>query len=506
MIRVFLLLSLFLFGTEYSIAQVEIKEDLRILFVGNSKVGSEGGLQHHFRRTIERLPDSTGIHTDWIAMYNRADLSEMMTTDLLHRIETGDDDLLIVQSGPEKAMAEILEKSRKANKEIIFFSEWEDNPFLSGNTWREFSEKTIFSHKSLSQFSREENVPIAPTGLVFHDVLKEIKQGNLRDDFLFVPESSVQNDLGVYVNIASLLAVLEGGVPDVIPMWDPFADDLLQEILAVARQSINRWNDGSFMTLDQDADIKSDVSHNYAFDFATSPAWDPVLKKENRLFYIGNSFIGTEGGLENHFPRVLQEVNAPFSIRTRSRIFWGQRLSRMFQPDIVDQIHNEDEEIIIVTSGSRIYLDSFYQEIQKADKQMLVHMTWGRNPTINDGGMESYREQTMDIVRTCRNFEDERNAQVIPCGLIFYSLLVDPPDIDEELRLDWMFMQENIHQNHLGTMINLAAHFSIMTGLSPVGLPMWDPYPPALVKALQERVWEVVRVWKAGEEMSIFGS
>jgi hypothetical protein len=60
-------------------------------------------------------------------------------------------------------------------------------------------------------------------------------------------------------------------------------------------------------------------------------------------------------------------------------------------------------------------------------------------------------------------------------------------------------MVENIHQNHLGTMANIAAHYGVLTGQPPIGLPMWDPYPPDLVKALQMRAWEIIQDWKKGE-------
>jgi len=46
-------------------------------------------------------------------------------------------------------------------------------------------------------------------------------------------------------------------------------------------------------------------------------------------------------------------------------------------------------------------------------------------------------------------------------------------------------------------MVNAATNYAVMTGRSPVGLQMWDPYPPELVKAVQERAWQIVLDWKA---------
>ena len=127
-------------------------------------------------------------------------------------------------------------------------------------------------------------------------------------------------------------------------------------------------------------------------------------------------------------------------------------------------------------------------------------MTWGRNPTINDKGMDGYKKGTLEIAELCKAFERDMGVPVVPCGLIYYDLIVNPPVLrDATLRKDWVFMEENIHQNHVGTMVNVAAHYAVMTGRSPVGLPMWDPYPAELVRAIQERTWDIVRKWKRGE-------
>ena len=128
-------------------------------------------------------------------------------------------------------------------------------------------------------------------------------------------------------------------------------------------------------------------------------------------------------------------------------------------------------------------------------------MTWGRNPTINKEHMTGFEKETNSIVQEMKKFERENNIPVIPCGLIFYDLIADPPS-GFSLRVDWPFMVENIHQNHLGTMANVAAHYAILVGRSPIGLPMWDPYPKKLVKKLQKRVWQLVQEWKH-EKLSV---
>jgi hypothetical protein len=172
----------------------------------------------------------------------------------------------------------------------------------------------------------------------------------------------------------------------------------------------------------------------------------------------------------------------------------------MFTDEVKGNIRAGDEDVVVVTSGPRVYLDSFYREVSAAQKKMVVHMTWGRNPTINEQGIEGYKKSTLEIAEVCKAFERDTGVPVVPCGLIFYDLVVNPPALkDNRLREDWVFMEQNIHQNHIGTMVNAAAHYAVLTGRSPVGLPMWDPYPQELVAAIQQRVWEIVNKWKMGE-------
>jgi hypothetical protein len=222
-----------------------------------------------------------------------------------------------------------------------------------------------------------------------------------------------------------------------------------------------------------------------------------LLEDGDHLFYVGNSFIGSEGGLNNHFRRMITSASPPLTISDTSLIFWGQGLNRMYTGDVVREIESGGSDIVVVTSGPVEMLNRFKTAIEPTGAQMAVHMTWGRNPTINEGGLASFREQTQNLVVTMREFEHETGIPVVPCGLIFYDLVVDPPDV-AGLRLDWVFMGENIHQNHIGTMANATAHYAVLTGRSPVGLPMWDPYPPELVQAVQERAWHIVKEWKAG--------
>lgn len=479
-------------------AQGILSDGQKILFVGNSMVGSEGGLHHHFRRTLKRMEHPVTVSTDWIAMYDKPTLSEMLTDALRKRIEEGDDNIIVVQSGAVNDLQSFADLIAKFNKKMVVFGVWPDNPFLDGNSFAGFSAETSRQYGQLKTFEMDRSVLVAPCGMAFQDLLAQRPDTQLRSDFLFTPGGSVQNDLGTIVNVAMLYAVMSGKSPVGLPVWDPFPKKLVGEIQARVYETYKKWKKNN-LAITPYKDQRHRLQATKA-DVGQVPAWEPLLKNNSRIFYVGNSFIGTEGGLENHFPRLLTEIRSPYNVKTRSRIFWGQGLPRMFTNEVRDQIRQGEEDLIVVTSGQRAYLDSFYHEISAARKKMAVHMTWGRNPTLHKDGMGGYRESTREIVEASRAFEQETGIPVIPCGLIFYDLVANPPALkDISLRQDWVFMEEDIHQNHIGTMVNAAAHYAVLTGQSPVGLPMWDPYPEELVKAVQQRTWDIVKKWKKGE-------
>lgn len=496
--KVYLVTALLVFQLTQSYTQGILAEGQKILFVGNSKVGSEGGLQNHFRRTLERMEKPLTVQTDWVAMYDKSSVAEMLTDDLKKRIEEGDDDIVVVQSGAIHDLEIFAELIKKSGKKMVVFGIWADNPFRGGNSFEGFTREVSQQYSQLKAFEASHDIPVAPCGLAFQNLLSQKPTPLLRDDFLFTPEGSVQNDLGTLVNVAMLYTVMTGRTPVGLPMWDPFSKKLINEIQSQVYDVYKSWRKDEIAIKPQKVKFRpQNVSKRVVTE---RPAWEPLLKANSKIFYVGNSYIGAEGGLENHFPRLLAEISSPFKIETKSRIFWGQGLPRMFTDDIKSQIRQGEEDLIVVTSGPRVYLDSFYHEISSARKQMVVHMTWGRNPTIDQEGMQGYKRGTQEIVEISKAFERETGIPVVPCGLIYYDLVTNPPAFkDISLRQDWVFMEQDIHQNHIGTMVNAAAHYAVLTGQSPVGLPMWDPYPEELTKAVQQRVWDIVRKWKKGE-------
>jgi hypothetical protein len=466
-----------------------------VLFIGNSKVGSEGGLQNHFRRTLTRADPPLSIQTFWPGMFNRPTLKDMYTEEVTERIQTGTDDLVIVSSGSVEAMKQFADLIRDAGKQMVLYATWAENPYLEEKGWAAFREATRLHMEQVKKFEKAEQIPVVSSGLIYYDLLADPIPFGLRQDYLFVPGSSVQNDLGTMVNVAALYAVTTGRSPVGLPMWEPFDPELVRAVQERVWTIVRDWKNGKINL--KPIPERSSITGRSPQMSTELSQWPALLKDGDSVYYVGNSFIGSEGGLENHFPRLLSQIKPAMDISTSSIIFWGRGLQSMYTDEVREEIATGRHEVVVVTSGPPDLLKKFHRDIEAAGSRMAVHMTWGRNPTINDGGLTSFREQTIRIVETLQQFEKETKVPVIPCGLIFYDLIVDPPAING-LRLDWVFMIENIHQNHIGTLANAAAHYAVMTGRSPAGLPMWDPYPEELVKAVQERAWKIVRDWKAG--------
>jgi hypothetical protein len=477
---------------------VLLRDGDTILFIGNSYVGSEGGLENHFRRTVAKAVPPLTVKAYWPAMYDKAALAEMYTDEVAQWIPTGDAGIVVIQSGANAAMQRFADLVKGSGRQLIILGTWADNPALADGGWDAFRSATQADAERVRAFEKQGGAPVVPCGLIYYDLLADPPPfDGLRPDFLFVPGSSIQNDLGTLVNVAALYAVTTGRSPVGLPCWEPFPDSLVRAVEERVWRIVQDWKAGKVK-------LKAAPRHLpprpalHMEGAGDQPAWPAILNDGDRIFYVGNSFIGNEGGLDNVLRRLVARAVPPLTITNSSQIFWGRGLGSMYTDDVLQEIRSGRDNVVVVTSGPADLLKQFHDEITRAGGRMMVHMTWGRNPTINDGGMASFREQTVRIVDQMQQFGRDTGVPVAPCGLVFYDLIVDPPDV-AGLRPDWIFMSENIHQNQIGTMANAATHYAVMTGRSPVGLPMWDPYPPELVKAVHERAWRIVQDWRAGK-------
>ncbi|MDR2497963.1 MAG: hypothetical protein LBD28_00795 [Tannerellaceae bacterium] len=463
-----------------------IVEGTKILFVGNDNVGSDGGLNNHIRRSLAAASAPLRIEADWIGMYDKPSLEDMFTDSLLRRIETGSDDLLVVTSGSSDAMLRFAALAKTHKRKIIFFQAWAKNPLVDSGGMKGFRDRSLEEARRMKALEREHGLRIVPVGLIYYDLIVDpVRFWTLREDYLFTPGSSVQNDLGILVNVAAIYAAANRQSPVGLPSWDPFPSELVRAMQERVWRISREWDAGI-------VNLKP-IPDKYA-----EPLWTPLVQNADSILFIGNSYIGSEGGLDNHLSRMSQQMNPPLRLNVKSIIHWGQGLGRMYNDSVLKEIATGGKQLVVVTSGPNELLLKFAEAISKAGSKMMVHMTWATNPTLNENDLIAYRERSQRLAEQMKAFETTTGIAVAPCGLVFYDLLIDPPAVEGGLRLDWMYMEANIHQNHIGTMINAATHYAVMTGRSPVGLPIWDPWPPKLVREVQERAWKIVKEWKAG--------
>jgi len=487
-----LLLGALLFGLSAcrpAEAESPLQDGDSVLFLGNSKIGSEGGLHNHVRRTAAKATPSLRIETAWFNAYGAQSVADLLTDEAKARLRSGNDKLVVLQSGEPEGMKQVAALCREANRPLAILMAWPDQ-YRSIDTFRR---EVAASLPVVQQVATETGAKVIPSGLLYYDLLAAPPAKGLREDWLFVPGSAVQNDLGTLVNVAATYAVATGRSPVGLPCWEPFPTELVEAIEARVWQVVQDWQAGH-------AELRplpdTTLSEAQRVPASEAASWPAVIGDGQSLYYVGNSFIGTEGGLDNHFRRMLAITTPPWQLRNRCDIFWGQPLDRMATNAVMRQIAEGKHDLVVVTSGNVEVLNRFKTAIDAADSKMAVHMTWGRNPTINQGGVAAFREQTIQIVDSMKAFEKANGVPVVPCGLVFYDLVTDPPKIPG-LRTDFVFMPENIHQGQLGSFVNLATHYAMLCGRSPVGLPHWDPYPPELTQAVTERAWQIVQDWKS---------
>ena len=141
-----------------------------------------------------------------------------------------------------------------------------------------------------------------------------------------------------------------------------------------------------------------------------------------------------------------------------------------------------------------------------------MFVTWEGQHPGNRATMESYTAATKRTVGDMRAMEKETGATIIPAALVYHDLTVRPPA--GMPRVDYLWIESNIHQNELGSMVSAWMFYAILTGKSPVGVDFDLPpfvtgeamkktpevrLTPELRIELQQRVWKVAQAWRSGQ-------
>lgn len=234
------------------------------------------------------------------------------------------------------------------------------------------------------------------------------------------------------------------------------------------------------------------------------------IENEDRLLFIGNSFMANEGGVFNYLAAALQKNRVQISVD--KQINYGKALREMMKPEVRAAIEAGDSDAVVITSGRLDIMKQFDGGIRQSGAKTVVFMTWELRHPGNRASTSQYTDATRKAVQEMRRMERETGAMIVPAAVAFHSLTARPPE--GMPRTDYLWKPRNIHQNEIGTMVNAWMLYSVLTGNSPVGVNF--DMPPYVVgqkvksepeirltrdlrTALQERVWEVAQAWKAGK-------
>lgn len=478
----------------------------QLLFVGGRQIRH---LERHVRWSLGRAGKPLNVRGQTRFEYN-ATLRELAdnkkVSSLLHGakakvvvLATGqiqDGNPLVVTNPSVKDMTAFIDLVPKADKQVVLFMTWARNPAGRSGGLEEFRRATEEIVGQVQQVEKQRRVKVMPSGLIFYDLTVDppATPTGLRQDYLFNTPHSAESSLGLLVNVSALYAVTTGQSPVGLPMWDAYVPTLVKAIQERTWQIVQDWQAGKVVIKPARRAESAAIMTPVPQPRGTDPAWPPLVKQDDRMFFVGNSFTAAQGGLPGHLRHVARHASPALRLETHARIFPGTPLGKMYVDEVVKEIKSKRNAVVVATSGEEADRKRFRELITESGAKMVVHLTWGRNPTINNQGLAGFREQTRRIVESGLALEKETGVAVVPCGLIYWDLIADPPL--PGLRQDFVFVYEDIHQNSLGTLANVWAHYAVLTGRSPVGLPTWEPYDQRLVQAVQERVWQVVRDWK----------
>jgi hypothetical protein len=252
--------------------------------------------------------------------------------------------------------------------------------------------------------------------------------------------------------------------------------------------------------------------------------WESIVADGDRMFFVGNSYTGNDGGLPIHIETGWRSAATALLVETDALYYWGQALGSMYTPEVVDTIETGQFDTCVVTSGSLGDMLQFVPLVERNCDHFVVYMTWAINPTMTS--MQEYRDGTAAIVATMRDLEEMIDVRVVPSGLVYYDLIADPPR--DDLREDWLYFPQNIHQNGVGIALNVYTFYAALVAESPLGIDYdlvipWDGtvviedemvvtrwaddgsylydeivFDEAFRTALQQRAWDVTKAWVDG--------
>ncbi len=200
---------------------------------------------------------------------------------------------------------------------------------------------------------------------------------------------------------------------------------------------------------------------------------DPQIITANaKLSFIANSFMGAYGGVNNYLELIVNESVNPVTLNTvPARIdsggwYWGMLLSQM--TSALERIESEgDYDSCIFLDGSMQTMRDFADRLFVACDKVILFADAGFHNPVTLGG--AYFNATATTLANARQMQAEYpELLVVPTAYVFYELTTNP--VVNVPRLDYLYGDDNIHQNGLGTLVNAYSLYAAFSSRSPLGL------------------------------------
>ena len=481
-----------------------ITNDNSVHFIGSYELGD---MLHNLLRLAAGSTTTPLNLTTSRRVYYGSAIDQQITDDTHNDLATGNHNIVVIGDGTAIQLDQFTQLIQQHNATPVIQMIWDDLRDTGRDNLASFRQQVETDAATLRQYQQRTGTRISPFALILYDLTvnpPNIPHLQLRPDYLFREASLRQSDLAQVVAVASLYTTLTGLPPHNLNTWDPFDADLVHAIHDRVWDIHLDWAQGSYHIAPLPNPPATASTTNQPAD-NTAPQWPGLLDDGDRILFIGNSYTANgPHGLGARLEKLTAHAAQPFTIQTTPRIYWGTPLSRMLTDDSVTDINSDRFDTVVFTSGDDASMQQFAETIRQAGKQPVIHMTWARNPSLNNNDLNAYRTETQQLAQRLKTLENETGVAVSPCGLIYYDLIANPPatnslNLTAPLRTDFPYINQNIHQNELGALINAFTMYATLTGKSPVGLPVDEPYPPKLIHDIQQRVWQVVQQWKAGD-------
>jgi hypothetical protein len=202
-----------------------------------------------------------------------------------------------------------------------------------------------------------------------------------------------------------------------------------------------------------------------------------MARQDIRIMWIGNSFtaLGDLPGLEQEIINTCDTSLNVVSWYCKAR--WGQGLdSQYYDQQIMDSIRSERYRYVVVQG----YLNSGASEFKTTMVQMTLHYgaliinaikAAHSTPIVflHQVNQGSTADRWDTLISTYAKLADSTGAVLAPCGIAWRRAILERPAMNFWGTADG---SDNHHQGSYGVYLNACVFYMVMTGKSPVGIPV----------------------------------